>query len=291
MCGIVGIIGNQALFRCVTTTLAQIDRGKKGNGYAWIDPTNKMWYIKAPIDALSLAVMENFFVKEKANIAIGHNRMPSKGSVSEENCHPFIDCQRRFALVHNGTLHFDDVEIANLKKKGHKILGETDSEILTHVLCEKLNNGLTMNQALEELVKKTKTQATFIILTRNGDLFATKDWMPLWLCQVKDSLKGNYSILASEKQAIETALLDLKLDKNKKQTVEYKDLDSGDLIHINRNHEVTITKHETAWHYNAQAWDNYGYGRAKTVVCWDYDPITKEWHKERRPILKGTYFL
>ena len=245
MCGITAFKGNKALMHVVSATLAQLDRGISGSGYAWINK-NHIWYIKSPIHPLKLAVLNNYFVSNNAQTAIGHNRMPSQGKISYYNCHPFIDCYGRFALVHNGTFTFSQ-EVQKRLSRDHRIKGETDSEILTHLICEQLNKRRTMYEILSDYAKDWNMCATIIILTRNNELYALKDWQPLHLFEISTSKYGKFYALASEESAIETALFKEYLKANKKFEMKHTALTRGDLIHINANNELTLTPHTTKY--------------------------------------------
>ena len=291
MCGIVGINGKEALYRSACTTLAQLDRGTQGSGYSWINKNNKMWYVKIAVHPLALAVSQRYFIDTESNIAIGHNRFPSRGSVSNDNCHPFFDCGDRFALVHNGSITFKEKLLKRIKAD-HKIFGETDSEILTHLICEKLNAGKDMTKALEEIILDSKTLATVIILTKEGDLYGIKDDMPLVLCQINNTKKGNYSILASEKEAIETAMIDLTM-RNNAIDKKYVEIERGDLVHISKDNIVTVTHHKVEnFSRHMLGWRN-GYWKNGEWYNdeWDryldyelvYDTETKRWKEQKIP--------
>jgi len=63
-----------------------------------------------------------------------HFRNASQGDAKVENTHPFPSCNGDFWLFHTGDEAVNTLLL--LLPKRHKIKGETDSEILTHFLCQ-----------------------------------------------------------------------------------------------------------------------------------------------------------
>jgi predicted glutamine amidotransferase len=242
MCGIVGCNGNDALMRCMSTTLSQLSRGTQGSGYAWIAPSDNMWYSKSAMHPLKMAIANKYYTTNPSKIAVGHNRMPSHGSVKDDNCHPFFSCDNSFCLVHNGSLTFNAEHEKSIKAT-HKVIGETDSEILTHTICDMMRkNKETLEQTLEKIAVDEFLLATVIILAKTGDMYALKDNMPLHMCQIKSTTVGNYVMMASERDAIDNAIFDIRM-KNPKLDVVYTVLEQGDLVHITKDGVVSISKH------------------------------------------------
>jgi len=58
-----------------------------------------------------------------------HFRLATQG----EGTHPFLSCDRRLVLAHNGVV-FDDLARIVLENQGHKFRTNIDSEVLVHLL-------------------------------------------------------------------------------------------------------------------------------------------------------------
>ncbi len=109
-------------------------------------------------------------------IAIGHTRWATHGGVTDDNAHPHLDCLGRLAVIHNGIvenyLNFKE----RLVKSGHRFSSETDTEVVAHIIEEKLKtidlttavfdsfNELTGSNAIGVLDGESET----IVACRNG---------------------------------------------------------------------------------------------------------------------------
>lgn len=100
---------------------------------------------------------------------VGHNRMPSCGAVTLPNAHPFFSCDKSFMLLHNGSENMD-MQRKLLKKLGHNIEGETDSEVICHLLEEHLSESGSMLKAMQEL-KEEIGYSTIIVMMNDGQIY------------------------------------------------------------------------------------------------------------------------
>ena len=104
--------------------------------------------------------------------AIGHNRMPSQGEVAFRNTHPFLSCDGGFALAHNGHAFVTGVR-EWLLARGHRVMGETDSEVLCHLLEEYLEKCGDMVEALKMLVR-SYLSGVVVVVDREGVLYCAR---------------------------------------------------------------------------------------------------------------------
>src|SRR5205814_3113915 len=74
-----------------------------------------------------------------ATAGIGHTRWATHGRPSERNAHPHTDCTGRVAVVHNGIIENYRVLKDRLISAGHRLVSETDTEILAHLVEDELN--------------------------------------------------------------------------------------------------------------------------------------------------------
>jgi glucosamine--fructose-6-phosphate aminotransferase (isomerizing) len=200
MCGIAGVYGYNAIRLSLLITMGQLDRGTLGTGVAWMDK-NKVKILKEPIHPIKFVRKYYDRFDPKVRVAISHNRQPSRGNVSYFNTHPFMDCNRQFALIHNGSCSLEHTIVKRLRNT-HRILGETDSELICHALEEFYNEYNDMIRAIEELFS-IGFQGAILILRMDGKIYgARKGMYPLHYC-----ITNKHILLASEPEAI-TNILD-----------------------------------------------------------------------------------
>ncbi|MBE0512255.1 glutamine--fructose-6-phosphate transaminase (isomerizing) [Candidatus Bathyarchaeota archaeon] len=87
-------------------------------------------------------------------IGIGHTRWATHGAPYQVNAHPHTDCDEQIAVVHNGIIeNFAELKM-ELEERGHTFRSKTDTEVISHLIEEKLREGLTLVEAVRETVKR-----------------------------------------------------------------------------------------------------------------------------------------
>ncbi len=134
----------------------------------------------------------------KGSHIIGHTRMATESAVTMEGSHPF-STGSDLCLVHNGSLSNHNRLRDKLKREGITFETENDSEVAAGYLTWRLNNGDTLQGALENALKDLDGFFTFTIGTKDGfavmrDPIACK---PAVLAETED-----YVAMASEYQAL-----------------------------------------------------------------------------------------
>lgn len=135
MCGIVGYIGKEEAQGILIEGLRRLEyRGYDSAGISVIDKGQ----IKTVKTVGKLHQLEKILRKSplEGKIGIGHTRWATHGKPSDENAHPHADCHNQIVVVHNGIIE-NYIELKkDLIKKGHKIISETDTEIIAHLIEE-----------------------------------------------------------------------------------------------------------------------------------------------------------
>ncbi len=158
MCGITGYLAKNAP-QFVISALKMLEY--RGYDSAGIATSNSKITIKKTLDGID-ELGKN--LKTKGNVAIGHTRWATHGKVSLKNTHPFTDCKKRVAIVHNGII--TNWESLKKKMKNHKFSSETDSEIIAHLIGEQIEHGNTLLDACAKASKKLKGSFAFLAIEK-----------------------------------------------------------------------------------------------------------------------------
>jgi glucosamine--fructose-6-phosphate aminotransferase (isomerizing) len=147
MCGIVGYIGENDAQPIILRALKRLEyRGYDSAGVVVVDDEMECYKDKGTIDNL-----QQNMPKMSGKIGLGHTRWATHGKPSKENAHPFLDCQGKIGIIHNGIIE-NHLELKRqLLSEGHKFTSETDTEILVH-LIEKYYTG-NLQEAVRESLK------------------------------------------------------------------------------------------------------------------------------------------
>jgi glucosamine--fructose-6-phosphate aminotransferase (isomerizing) len=132
MCGIVGYTGRGEAIPAVLEGLRRLEyRGYDSAGLAFLGPPG-LQVVRAVGRVEALA--EKLGDRADGNPAIGHTRWATHGRPSEANAHPHTDAAGRLALVHNGIIENAAALREALAAEGHRFRGETDSEVVAHLI-------------------------------------------------------------------------------------------------------------------------------------------------------------
>jgi len=98
---------------------------------------------------------------------IGHTRMATESAVTTAGSHPFAT-GADLCLVHNGSLSNHNRLREELQRKGVSFSTENDSEVAAAYLTWKLQQGVSLKDALEQALDDLDGFYTFCIGTGNG---------------------------------------------------------------------------------------------------------------------------
>ena len=134
MCGIVGYTGrNQAVSYLLEGLRTLEYRGYDSAGVEVLGADGALHGVKCAGRVSTLAER-----CETANLVgttgIAHTRWATHGAPTDRNSHPHRDCTGRIAIVHNGIIeNFRELR-SYLKRNGHELASETDSEVIAHLI-------------------------------------------------------------------------------------------------------------------------------------------------------------
>ncbi len=138
MCGIVGYVGGKNATPLLLEGLKRLEyrgydsagicvRGKNGT-LEIVRSVGKIVKLEEKLKAQPLS----------GSTAIAHSRWATHGAPSDDNAHPHADCGGKLVVVHNGIIE-NYLELkAALTAKGHVFKSQTDTEVVSHLIEEKL---------------------------------------------------------------------------------------------------------------------------------------------------------
>ncbi len=191
MCGIVGYVGGQEAWPIVYEGLRRLEyRGYDSAGIAVVDSYGDIQLRKT---VGKVSGLESTGEHPDGSVGLGHTRWATHGRPSHENAHPHTDCEHRIAVVHNGIVE----NYLELKRRlidgGHEFGSETDTEVLTHLVEEGIDRGLSFQEAFRRMGRMVKgSQAISAIM--QGDAAE--------ICALRLGHAGGIVVAQSEGQAI-----------------------------------------------------------------------------------------
>lgn len=99
--------------------------------------------------------------------AIGHTRMATESAVTTLGAHPFSTGNDQ-CLVHNGSLSNHNSLRRELRRDGMTFETENDSEVAAAYLTWRMNQGLSLKEALEKSLEDLDGFFTFVVGTKDG---------------------------------------------------------------------------------------------------------------------------
>lgn len=175
MCGIFGYVGNK------NNTAQIVLEGLKLLEYRGYDS----WGIavkkekKLEVDKHVGKIGNATTYLPKSSLGIGHTRWATHGGVTEKNAHPHLDCTGSIAVVHNGIVeNFQELK-EELIKKGHKFISETDTEVIPHLVEEKLKKEGFASSVRDTFSALRGLNAVVIANATSKEIIVAKNGSPL----------------------------------------------------------------------------------------------------------------
>lgn len=87
-------------------------------------------------------------------IGLGHIRWATHGAPMQVNAHPHVDCNMKVAVIQNGIIeNYSEIK-RELEEIGHVFKSKTDTEVIPHLIEEKLKKGLSFIDATRETLNQ-----------------------------------------------------------------------------------------------------------------------------------------
>jgi glucosamine--fructose-6-phosphate aminotransferase (isomerizing) len=178
MCGIVGYIGKREAAPLILESLRKLEyRGYDSAGIAVLHDgqvtirrcEGKLNNLEALLNRQPLS----------GAVGIGHTRWATHGRPSETNAHPHRAGD--IVVVHNGIIE-NYLELKEeLSKRGTQFSSETDTEIVAHLVGEKVERGMDFLEAVRRTLREIRGSYALLFLNRRDPrrLIVAKNSTPI----------------------------------------------------------------------------------------------------------------
>jgi glucosamine--fructose-6-phosphate aminotransferase (isomerizing) len=166
MCGIVGILGKDAVAEQLVDSLKRLEyRGYDSAGIATLEGDHlerrraegKLKNLEARLKSEPL----------RGHAGIGHTRWATHGKPTENNAHPHAT--DNVAVVHNGIIeNFRELR-EMLERQGAKFASETDTEVVAHLVNSYLLKGASPEEAVRAALPQLRGAFALAFLFRGHD--------------------------------------------------------------------------------------------------------------------------
>lgn len=216
MCGIFAYSGNKKNAPKI------VIEGLKNLEYRGYDS----WGIASKIDGEITIYKEvgkigDFDVKKydfgQSHLVLGHTRWATTGKVTQKNAHPHSSEKNTIVLVHNGIFE-NYLEVKKiLKKKGHKFVSETDTEVIAH-LIEEYSKTHSFEDSVKLATKEIEGRYAIVVIKKDENkIIAARKGSPL-IIGVGE--KGEYFIASDIPAFLKYTKKVIYLDDNQIATIE-----------------------------------------------------------------------
>jgi glucosamine--fructose-6-phosphate aminotransferase (isomerizing) len=178
MCGIVGYIGKREAAPLILESLRKLEyRGYDSAGIAVLhDGQVTIRRCEGKLNNLETLLNRQPL---SGAVGIGHTRWATHGRPSETNAHPHRAGD--IVVVHNGIIE-NYLELKEeLSKRGTQFSSETDTEIVAHLVGEKVERGMDFLEAVRRTLREIRGSYALLFLNRRDPrrLIVAKNSTPI----------------------------------------------------------------------------------------------------------------
>jgi glucosamine--fructose-6-phosphate aminotransferase (isomerizing) len=180
MCGIVGYVGPRDATPILISGLRKLEyRGYDSAGLAaFCDGRIEVRRAVGKLDNLQPMLKEMPLV---GTPGIGHTRWATHGRPSETNAHPHR--AGKVVVIHNGIIENFLALRAELASRGRTMASETDTEVISHLVDEYVQQGVDLAEAVRRTIEHLEGSYALVVLSESDPnrLVAAKSATPIVL--------------------------------------------------------------------------------------------------------------
>jgi glutamine---fructose-6-phosphate transaminase (isomerizing) len=181
MCGIIGYTGSDSsTLDVLLTGLQGLEyRGYDSAGVALANGSLAVHKREGEVSALEDALSGS---RLSGVAGLGHTRWSTHGPPSDYNAHPHTGEDGEVAVVHNGIVENYQQLRDELSARGRRFESDTDTEVIPHLIEERLAAGADRERAFREAVERLEGSYAVAAVFRGGDtVYAARQESPLVL--------------------------------------------------------------------------------------------------------------
>src|SRR5687768_5430695 len=187
MCGIVAYVGKRQAREVIIKGLKRLEyRGYDSAGIALLNGGLNVYKKKGKVTELEKHLLDKDL---NSHIGMGHTRWATHGEPNDVNAHPHYSSTKKLAIIHNGIIE----NYASLKQelinKGHKLDGDTHTEVFIHFIEDiKDNERCSLDEAVRLALTKVIGAYAIVIMSLEDPnlLVAARKGSPLVVGVGKD---------------------------------------------------------------------------------------------------------
>ncbi len=182
MCGIAGAVGLKDISNVLFDGIRNLEyRGYDSCGVALMNRNSIL--VKKNIGEVSQVYQKENVLRHSTKLGIAHTRWATHGQVTRNNTHPFLSCDKNFAVLHNGIISNYQELRARLQKEGHTFQSETDTEVIPHLLEKFYKKTVNVEAALVQTIKQLEGTFALAFITNHDpeQIYCAKRESPLLL--------------------------------------------------------------------------------------------------------------
>ncbi len=241
MCGVIGIYGNQDVFKDLYQGLLSIQhRGQDSAGITTYDGSR--FHTKKGNGLVRDIFTKDHFTRLTGHIGVGHTRYPTIGGGRGEDAQPFfVNSPFGIIMAHNGNvINYSELSTILLNHYHRHLTSDNDVEIILNIFAQELAEQHTKSikpenifRAVKKVFERVKGSYSVVGYIAEQGMLAFRDphgIKPLVYGKRKEEILPAYAI-ASESVSL-----------NIMNFSEIKDVEAGQALFIDRNRRLHTQK-------------------------------------------------